>query len=46
MNAIASYILIITWYFAYPYSLIPSYKENIRPLLKKTECFSQEEEVQ
>ena len=46
MNAIASYILIITWYFAYPYSLIPSYKENIRPLLTKTECFSQEEEVQ
>lgn len=46
MNAIASYILIITWYFAYPYSLIPSYKENIRPLLTKTECFSQKEEVQ
>ena len=32
-STIASYFFIITWYFAYPYSLIPSYYENIKPLL-------------
>ncbi len=33
MNTIATYFIIITWYFAFPYSLIPSYKEFIRPVL-------------
>ena len=29
---ISSYLFIITWYFAFPYSLIPSYFEKIRPI--------------
>lgn len=37
MNIIASYIVIITWYFAFPYSLIDSYKELIKPILRKEE---------
>lgn len=31
-GSIASYIFIVTWYFAFPYSLIPSYFEKIRPI--------------
>lgn len=37
MSIIASYIVIITWYFAFPYSLIDSYKELIKPILRKEE---------
>lgn len=37
MNTIASYLVIITWYFAFPYSLISSYKELIRPMLKTSQ---------
>ena len=37
MNIIASYIVIITWYFAFPYSLIDSYREFIKPVLRKDE---------
>lgn len=37
MSIIASYIAIITWYFAFPYSLIDSYKELIKPILRKEE---------
>ena len=37
MNTIASYIVIVTWYFAFPYSLIDSYKEFIKPILRKEE---------
>lgn len=37
MNIIASYIVIVTWYFAFPYSLIDSYKEFIKPVLRKDE---------
>ncbi len=33
----AGYFMIITWYFAYPYSLINTYKEKIKPLLRKEE---------
>ncbi len=34
MYALIAYILIITWEFAFPYSLIDSYKEKIRPILE------------
>lgn len=37
MSVIASYIVIVTWYFAFPYSLIDSYKEFIKPILRKEE---------
>ena len=37
MNTIASYLVIITWYFAFPYSLISSYKELIRPILETSQ---------
>lgn len=37
MNTLAGYFVIITWYFAYPYALINSYKEYIRPLIRKDE---------
>ena len=37
MNTIASYLVIITWYFAFPYSLISSYKELIRPMLETSQ---------
>ena len=41
MNTIATYFIIITWYFAFPYSLIPSYKEFIKPIFntQNTEDF-------
>ena len=32
-STIMSYFFIITWYFAFPYSLIPSYFEKIRPIM-------------
>lgn len=32
VGTISSYLFIITWYFAFPYSLIPSYFEKIRPI--------------
>ncbi len=32
-STIISYFFIITWYFAFPYSLIPSYFENIKPMM-------------
>ena len=31
----ASYFIIVTWYFAYPYSLISTYNTKIKPLLRK-----------
>ena len=31
----AIYFIILTWYLAFPYSLINTYKEKIRPLLRK-----------
>ena len=34
---IAGYFVIVTWYFAFPYSLINSYVKNIRPLIRKDE---------
>lgn len=37
MNIIAGYFVIVTWYFAFPYSLINSYVKNIRPLIRKDE---------
>lgn len=37
MSTIAGYFVIVTWYFAFPYSLIDSYKEFIRPILRKEE---------
>lgn len=37
MSVIASYIVIVTWYFVFPYSLIDSYKEFIKPILRKDE---------
>lgn len=37
MNTIAGYFVIVTWYFAFPYSLINSYVKNIRPLIRKDE---------
>ena len=35
MYSIAGYFVIITWYFAFPYSLINSYKRDIKPALRK-----------
>ncbi len=35
MNAIAGYFIIVTWYFAFPYSLINSYYRDIKPILRK-----------
>ena len=32
---LAAYFMIITWYFAYPYSLIETYKEKVRPICRK-----------
>ena len=37
MNSFAAYFCIVTWYFAFPYSLISSYKEKVRPILGKDE---------
>lgn len=37
MNIIASYIVMVTWNFAFPYSLIDSYREFIKPVLRKDE---------
>lgn len=37
MNTLAGYFVIVTWYFAFPYSLISSYFKNIRPLIRKDE---------
>lgn len=34
---LASYFMIITWYYAYPYSLIDTYNEKIKPLLNGKE---------
>lgn len=34
---IAAYFMVVTWYFAYPYSLIDTYIEKIRPVLRKEE---------
>ena len=35
MNTIASYIVIVTWYFAFPYSLIDSYETYAKPVLRE-----------
>ncbi len=35
MNTFAAYFVIITWYLAFPYSLISSYNRNIRPILRE-----------
>lgn len=35
MNTFAGYFVIITWYFAFPYSLISSYNKYVRPVLRK-----------
>lgn len=37
MSIFAGYFVIVTWYFAFPYSLIDSYKEFIKPVLRKDE---------
>ncbi len=34
-NTFVGYFVIVTWYFAFPYSLINSYIKNIRPLIRK-----------
>ena len=35
MYSIAGYFVIITWYFAFPYSLINSFNRDIKPVLRK-----------
>ncbi len=35
MYAVIGYFLIVTWFFAFPYSLIKTYIEKIRPVLNK-----------
>ena len=35
MNTLAAYFVIITWYLAFPYSLISSYNRDIRPILRE-----------
>ena len=35
MYAFASYFLIVTWFLAFPYSLINIYNKSIRPVLRK-----------
>lgn len=35
MNSIAGYFIIVTWYLAFPYSLINSYYRDIKPILRK-----------
>ena len=35
MYSIAGYFVIVTWYFAFPYSLINSYNRDIKPVLRK-----------
>lgn len=37
MSIFAGYFVIVTWYFAFPYSLIDSYQEFIKPILRKEE---------
>ncbi len=37
MSTIAGYFVIVTWYFAFPYSLIDSYKEHAKAILRKDE---------
>lgn len=37
INTFVGYFVIVTWYFAFPYSLINSYVKNIRPLIRKDE---------
>ena len=36
--SITAYFMLVTWYFAFPYSLIDTYIEKIRPLLRKEEA--------
>ena len=35
MNSLAGYFIIVTWYFAFPYSLINSYYRDIKPIFRK-----------
>lgn len=35
MSTFAGYFTIVTWYFAFPYSLIDSYNKYIRPVIRK-----------
>ena len=35
MNTFAAYFVIITWYLAFPYSLISAYKQDIKPILRE-----------
>lgn len=35
LNTFAAYFVVVTWYLAFPYSLISEYKQDIRPILRK-----------